>query len=145
MISYAYLHTNGSLIFKKHEIDPSDFVVKIFELDGTKRETFYEMIMYCCYYHEIGKFSDMETLKYLCKKYKFNGLDFPNYIVVANKNYGGQFPYVILNGIKSFIKNILEVDYTEYLAWMGESAGNSYALFEMPMKNIDTAYEYLPE
>ena len=58
MISYAYLHTNGSLIFKKNEIDPSDFVVQIFELDSTKRETFYKMIMYCCYYYEIGKFSD---------------------------------------------------------------------------------------
>lgn len=144
-ISYAYLHTNGNLIFKRHAIDPSDFVAQIFVLDNTKRETFFEMICYCCYYYELKQFNELDTLKDLCKKFKFNGLDFPNYAAVADKQYNGKLPFTLWNGMKSYIKNILEVDFQEYVDWIEENYGQSYALFEMPMKNIETAYEYLPE
>lgn len=45
MITYYYLHTNGALIHKRFRPDPSDFVVKIWEINTEYREHVWQLLI----------------------------------------------------------------------------------------------------
>ena len=44
-IHYYYLHTNGDLIHKRFRPDPSDFVVKIWDIDITDRGNAWTLVI----------------------------------------------------------------------------------------------------
>lgn len=69
-LSYYYLHTNGELIAKNYEPEPSDFVQKIWSIDPSKREDGYVILVEAA---SMG--ANMNRILELAKKWGMEGDD----------------------------------------------------------------------
>ena len=75
MVSYYYLHTNGSLIHKTLPIDPSDFVKKTWILDNENRATAWNLIL-----ESLALDTDKANVKRLIDKWECNLRDLAEYV-----------------------------------------------------------------
>ena len=110
---WYYLHTNGSLIFKRFEPESdSTFVKRVWSVDITDRLSAWTILI-----ESLALGADKARVKELAQKWRCDVKDLVQFMCRAN-----QPTRIQSDGLGIFLSDILDLDSNAFYDWLGKTA-----------------------
>jgi len=141
--SWVYLHTEGSIHFKRYYPEPSDFTRRIWVIDPTDRLTGWRFILEALSFYpdNLNNFGG-NAIRRMIENSNFDLEDLIQYLIherdITEDRRAGIEVYLKTFSIDRKNPEVYGVDYDEWMDWLGSTPGGEDPDLETMPRPVET-------